>query len=80
MHSYCLLSNSLENLYVGLDNDTSRCTRFPPRTGRDNSTGNAFGSYHPSGLNVAFCDGSVRVIEYAIHPNIWRSMGNKEGE
>ena len=30
-----------------------------------------FGSSHPSGINVAFADGSVRPVRYSIDPDVW---------
>jgi prepilin-type N-terminal cleavage/methylation domain-containing protein/prepilin-type processing-associated H-X9-DG protein len=72
----CFADN--ENLYVGLDNDTSRSTRLPPQTlGGRTGWPYTFGSYHPSGLNVCLCDGSVRNVAYAIHAEEWRRLGTR---
>jgi len=41
----------------------------------------AFGSAHPSGLNMAFCDGSVRTINYDIDRDVHRYQANRmDGE
>jgi hypothetical protein len=31
----------------------------------------AFGSSHPLGFNVVFCDGSIRHVRYTVHPLTW---------
>ncbi len=38
----------------------------------------AFGSAHSNGLNMAFCDGSVRTVSYLIDPLIHGYLGNRE--
>lgn len=38
----------------------------------------AFGSAHPAGLNMAFCDGSVRRVSYDIDPEIHRRQANRQ--
>ena len=56
-----------ENMYTGFNNDVFRCAAFPPLQDRKGLTNTfAFGSMHPSGTQMAFCDGSVRFVEYQI--------------
>jgi prepilin-type processing-associated H-X9-DG protein len=37
----------------------------------------AFGSAHPGSLNMAFCDGSVRTIDYKIDMHVHRQQANR---
>jgi prepilin-type N-terminal cleavage/methylation domain-containing protein/prepilin-type processing-associated H-X9-DG protein len=39
-----------------------------------------FGSNHVSGLNMVFCDGSVRHISFDIEPEVWRLYGGRDDE
>lgn len=39
----------------------------------------AFGSAHPTGFHVAFCDGSVHRISYAIEPMVHEACGSRDG-
>jgi prepilin-type N-terminal cleavage/methylation domain-containing protein/prepilin-type processing-associated H-X9-DG protein len=36
-------------------------------------------SYHPGGVNVAFCDGSVKFIKDTVNPTNWRAVGTRAG-
>ncbi len=37
----------------------------------------AFGSAHVSGVQAAFCDGSVKMISYSIDPVVWVAVGTR---
>lgn len=67
-----------ENMYVGFDNDTSRTTYWPPMKDVMGYTNTfIFGSMHPSGFNMVYCDGSVTSVAYNIDPTIFKAMGNR---
>ncbi|MBI1324478.1 DUF1559 domain-containing protein [bacterium] len=36
-------------------------------------------SYHPGGVNVTFCDGSVRFVKNTVNETTWRALGTKAG-
>ncbi len=61
---------------------TGEILHFPPL--QDESENNAhdfsfarFGSAHPNGFNIAFCDGSVHWVEFEITPEIHRRLGHR---
>ena len=67
-----------EAMYVGFDNDVYRVTIAPPerdRTGYDNSR--IFGSAHPAGVNMLYCDGSVRRVAYNVDPDVFFDEGRR---
>lgn len=68
-----------ENLFAGSDNDNSRCTAWPPlrdRPGYANAL--IFGSAHPSGLNMAYCDGSVHFVTFSVDPQVHLQAGSRK--
>ena len=70
-----------ESVYSGAGQDMNRWTmlNFPPiRDKAGQRASQHFGSAHDSGLNMMFCDGSVRHIRYRIEPEMHRRFGNRE--
>jgi prepilin-type N-terminal cleavage/methylation domain-containing protein/prepilin-type processing-associated H-X9-DG protein len=68
-----------ENMYVGFDDDVLRTTQFPPKRdqpGYENSS--IFGSNHPTGLNMLYCDGRVEHVSYTVDPAVFKRAGNRK--
>ncbi len=36
-------------------------------------------SYHPGGVNLLLCDGSVHFVQYSINLTTWRALGTRAG-
>ena len=39
-----------------------------------------FGSAHLTGANVAYCDGSVKTIDFEVDPTTWRRLVHREND
>jgi len=75
------------NMYVGFDGDMHRVTYSainpnrrdcPPRPDGYVQYEECFGSAHPAGLHVGFCDGAARLISFEIDDIPWNGLGNRE--
>ncbi len=40
---------------------------------------NLASSFHPGGVNVLFCDGTVRFVKDAVARDVWRALGTRAG-
>jgi prepilin-type processing-associated H-X9-DG protein len=68
------LNGSTSAMYNHVNVPNKRSCIFPP--GRIMNTAN---SYHPGGVNLALCDGSVRFIKDSISLAVWRAIGSRNG-
>ena len=67
-----------QNPYNGDDRDVVCWTKDPPRQDSHGfESSELFGCAHPGGLNMAMCDGSVRIINYTIDATIHKYLGNR---
>jgi len=64
-----------ENMYTGYNNDVYRCGFNVPLQDRKGLTDTLrFGSLHPAGVQMCYCDGSVRLVAY----NVSRAVHQRE--
>jgi prepilin-type N-terminal cleavage/methylation domain-containing protein/prepilin-type processing-associated H-X9-DG protein len=68
------LEGSTSAMYNHVNVPNKRSCIYPP--GRIVNTAN---SYHPGGVNVGFCDGSVRFVKASISLPTWRALGSRNG-
>lgn len=66
-----------ESMHVGFDNDVNRCSFNPPKQDDVVADTKIWGSCHPGGFNMMFCDGSVRIVQYNIDPKIHKQQGER---
>jgi prepilin-type N-terminal cleavage/methylation domain-containing protein/prepilin-type processing-associated H-X9-DG protein len=62
-YSHTVPPNNPQNDCVDMNNDAHVAAR----------------SYHPGGVNIAFCDGSVKFIKTSIAMTVWRAVGTRGG-
>ena len=62
------------NLYYHVAPPNGRSCMYPP--GRIMTTANSF---HPSGVNLGMCDGSVRFVSDNVELATWRGLGSRGG-
>jgi len=80
--SYC---ENDQGWTVGFDWDTIRWTTDPPKEDRrippdlDPGCQGYFGGAHPSTFGMAFADGSVRTVSYAVDQSVFRGLGSRNG-
>jgi prepilin-type processing-associated H-X9-DG protein len=81
LETQCYLSNDCcdndQGWDMGWDYDTNRGTLEAPardQAGSGDCSIN-FGSAHPGGFNMGFCDGNVRTMRYDIDPAVHKSLG-----
>jgi len=72
-------SSDNESMYVGDDRDTLCNSSYVPRQDRAGLHNQfCFGSSHPAGWNVCFCDGSVRLVSFTIDATTHLHLGDRD--
>ena len=67
-----------EATYIGENGDNNRWTHSRPfRDTPGLVTWQVFGSAHFSGVNMCYCDGSVRLVEFEVDEELHRQAGNR---
>jgi prepilin-type N-terminal cleavage/methylation domain-containing protein len=67
-----------ETWCTGFNNDNFRCAFDPPMQDRPGvAFSNRFGSVHPVGWYVSWCDGHVELVSYDIELMVHRGNGNR---
>ncbi len=68
-----------QSLYSGVCYDILRWTDVSPaQDGNHIGSPASFGSAHAKGFGIVMCDGSVRVLDYAIHPEVLVALGGRD--
>lgn len=68
-----------ETWCTGYNNDVFRTAFDPPLQDRPGFPHTLrFGSAHPSGFHVAYCDGSVQVVEYGVDLTVHQAAANRK--
>ncbi len=68
------LEGSTSAMYNHVNTPNKRSCVFPP--GRIMNTAN---SYHPGGVNLSMCDGSVRFVKDSVSLVTWNALGSRNG-
>jgi hypothetical protein len=72
--------NDDQSCWNGDDWDTAASTAYPPQHDSvvsSNFVGVSFGSPHPSGVVMVYCDASVRIVGYDVDMEVHRQSGNR---
>jgi len=76
-HVYCMGHNNdtVRWTWYNTSNPAASCTPKRDRPGVANTV--SFGSPHPNGCNLVFCDGGVRTANFMIDPLTHSYLGNR---
>ena len=68
------IAGSISSCYNHAGTPNTRSCMFPPGRILNNAA-----SYHPGGVNMLLCDGSVRFVKDTVNVTAWRALGTRSG-
>jgi hypothetical protein len=78
--AFTINSNNPARKFTYRDNAANHYPPVQDRAGWDGLDWWQFGSAHPAGIHVTYCDGSVDSIDYGVDPKVFCYMGGRDDE
>jgi prepilin-type N-terminal cleavage/methylation domain-containing protein len=78
--AFTITPNNPAKKFTYRDNAANHHAPVQDRPGWDGVSEWMYGSAHPAGIHVAYCDGSVDGVDYGVDPRVFCYMGGRDDE
>jgi hypothetical protein len=78
--TFNLRSNNPQKKFTYVDSPNNHYTPEQDRAGWNGILEWQYGSAHPAGIHVVFCDGAVDSVAYGVDPKVFCYMGGRDDE